>query len=55
MSRDGSVQNQSRFIYQTMAPKFLLQPFENRQFNMCLNGTCLSWHAPLIEVVNISV
>ena len=32
-------------------PNFLLQPLENRQFNMCLNGTCVSLRAPLIAVV----
>ena len=33
MSRDGSVQKQSG-LYQTMTPFFLLQPLENRQFNI---------------------
>ena len=45
MSRDGSGKKQSR-LYQTMTPIFLLQQFENRQFNMCLNGTCVSLRAP---------
>ena len=54
MSRDGSVQKQSG-LYQTMTPFFLLQPLENRQFNMCLNGTCVSLCAPLIAVAQIAV
>ena len=45
MSRDGSVQKQSR-LYQTMTPFCLLQSFENRQFNICLNGTYVSLRAP---------
>ena len=51
MSRDGSVQKQSG-LYQTMTPNnFLLQPLENRQFNMYLNGTCVSLCAPLRHLV----
>ena len=44
MSRDGSVQTQSG-LYQTMTPFF------NRQFNMYLNGTCVSLCAPFMECI----
>ena len=33
--------------------QFLLQLFENRQFNMCLNGTCVSLRAPLTQTLAI--
>ena len=51
MSRDSSAQKQSR-LYDLISnndPNSLLQPFENRQFNMCLNGTCVSLCAPQID------
>ena len=54
MSRDGSVHKQSR-LYQTMTPNFLLQPFENCQFNMLLNGTCVSLHAPFRQIIRRSL
>ena len=54
MSRDGSVQKQSG-LYQTMTPIFCYSHFENHQFNMCLNGTCVSLCAPLIALVQIAV